>query len=101
MAVALVLALSLLIACTLHARGARRQAAREEPALRQVFAELPPSDVALTGGARWLRAVSLEEPGAAQSDGIAFPDPEPGGGAITPPRAAWAAEVTPASERRP
>lgn len=78
-----------LVAAALHARGARSRAARDLRALPALAAQLPAPDVAFTGGARWLRAPSLEEPGAAQADGIAFPDPEPGGGALVPPRAAW------------
>ncbi len=50
---------------------------------------LPWPDLALATGARHLRFVSLEEPGAAFSDGPATLDAEPAGGAIAPPRAVW------------
>lgn len=50
---------------------------------------LPSSDLALSGGARWLRAVSLEEPSAAFADGPAMPDPDPAGGAMAPPIDLW------------
>ena len=81
---------ALVTACALDANRRRIVAAGTERGLAAVAAELPSPDVAFTGGGRWLRAPALEEPGAAQADGIAFPDPEPGGGAINPPRAAWA-----------
>ena len=93
-AVALLLALPLVIAAVTvdaHARRARR--AREQPAIDAVARRLPTSDLALSGGARWLRAPSFEEPGAAFADGPALPDPDPAGGIMAPPREAWAAEV--------
>ncbi len=71
-----------------HVRRAAR--AREMPAIEALAARLPTSDLALSGGARWLRAVSLEEPGAAFSDGPASPDPDPAGAAIAPPVEVWA-----------
>jgi hypothetical protein len=71
----------------------RRDArAREAPAIEAVAKRLPTNDLALSGGARWLRAVSLEEPGAAFADGPASPDPDPAGAAIAPPSANWAVE---------
>ena len=71
---------------------ARREARRaEEPALAAVAVRLPTSDLALSGGARWLRAPSLEEPGAAFADGPALPDPDPAGGAMAPPIEVWTA----------
>jgi hypothetical protein len=84
------LSLAVLIACSIDARARRARSARDFAGLPALAAQLPAADVAFTGGARWLRAPSLEEPGAAQADGIAFPDPEPGGGALVAPRAAWA-----------
>lgn len=75
-------------------RGARlAQSASIDAAVRA----LPAPDFALSGGARWLRAPSLEEPGAAFADGPALADPDPAGGAMAPPRAAWADEPS----RRP
>lgn len=54
---------------------------------------LPTSDLALSGGARWLRGLSLEEPGAAFADGPAVPDPDPAGGAVAPPVDVWMIEA--------
>jgi hypothetical protein len=70
-----------------HARRARREADR--PAIAAVARRLPSGDLALSGGARWLRTPSLEEPGAAFADGIAVPDPDPAGGSMAPPIAVW------------
>jgi hypothetical protein len=56
-----------------------------------VVSRLPGSDLALSGGARWLRFPSLEEPGAAFSEGPAVADADPAGGLISPPRAFWTA----------
>lgn len=71
--------------------AASRRAARsvEAPAIEALARRLPTSDLALSGGARWLRAVSLEEPGAAFADGPASPDPDPAGAAIAPPIEVW------------
>jgi hypothetical protein len=71
------------------ARARRAQRKAEEPALALVAVRLPTSDLALSGGARWLRAPSLEEPGAAFADGPALPDPDPAGGAMAPPVDVW------------
>lgn len=76
-----------LISFDAQARRAARAA--EEPALRTVAVRLPTSDLALSGGARWLRAPSLEEPSAAFADGPALPDPDPAGGAMAPPIEVW------------
>ena len=83
-----------LLALSLDASARRHERARHEPAVSAVAARLPSSDLALSGGARWLRMPSLEEPGAAFQDGPALPDPDPGDGAMSPPRAVWAAEAT-------
>ncbi|HEX7663199.1 MAG TPA: hypothetical protein VF407_01745 [Polyangiaceae bacterium] len=80
-----------LLALDAHARRASHVAA--EASALAVVRRLPSSDLALSGGARWLRTPSLEEPGAAFSDGPASPDPDPAGGALSPPREAWAAEA--------
>lgn len=64
----------------------RREAARsQQDAISTVARRLPSSDLALSGGARWLRMPSLEEPTAAFADGPALPDPDPAGGAMAPP----------------
>ena len=69
---------------------ARRSAkASEMPAIDALARRLPSSDLALSGGARWLRSVSLEEPGAAFADGPALPDPDPAGAAMAPPVEVW------------
>ena len=70
-----------------HARRAAK--ASDQPAIDALAVRLPSSDLALSGGSRWLRSVSLEEPGAAFADGPALPDPDPAGGAMAPPVEAW------------
>lgn len=70
--------------------NARRTAkASDGPAIDALARRLPTSDLALSGGARWLRAISLEEPGAAFADGPALPDPDPAGAAMAPPIEVW------------
>ncbi|AKU97585.1 hypothetical protein AKJ09_04249 [Labilithrix luteola] len=76
----------------LDARVRRESAKAEQPSVEAVARRLPTSDLALSGGARWLRAPSLEEPGAAFADGPAVPDPDPAGGAMAPPVAVWELE---------
>jgi hypothetical protein len=83
-------ALALLI---VDARARRDQKQKEISTLVAVAKRLPSCDLALSGGARWLRTPSLEEPGAAFSDGPALPDPDPAGGAVSPPRAVWTEEA--------
>ena len=73
----------------LDARARRARRAADRPAIAAVAARLPSGDLALSGGARWLRSPSMEEPGAAFQDGIAVPDPDPAGGAMAPPIAVW------------
>lgn len=94
-AVALVVSPALVVtglAYDAHARRASK--ANEQPAIDALARRLPTSDLALSGGARWLRAVSLEEPGAAFADGPASPDPDPAGAAMAPPVEVWSAAVT-------
>jgi hypothetical protein len=69
----------------LDARSRRAERAADAPAIAAVARRLPTSDLALSGGARWLRSPSLEEPGAPFADGPASPDPDPAGGAMAPP----------------
>jgi len=71
------------------ARMRRADREKDKPAIAAVAKRLPSGDLALSGGARWLRTPSLEEPGAAFADGIAVPDPDPAGGAMAPPTEAW------------
>ncbi len=78
-------------ALSIDARARRAARRAEEPALATVAVRLPTSDLALSGGARWLRAPSLEEPGAAFADGPALPDPDPAGAAMAPPVEVWTA----------
>jgi hypothetical protein len=80
---------------TVDARARRAESALVDPAIAKVAPRLPTSDLALSGGARWLRAPSVEEPGAAFADGPALPDPDPAGGAMAPPVEVW----TTAAER--
>ena len=71
------------------ASARRADARRQQPAVDALAVRLPTSDLALSGGARWLRSPSLEEPNAAFADGPALPDPDPAGGAMAPPYEAW------------
>jgi hypothetical protein len=89
-ALALVLSPALVVtglACDAHARRAAK--AKDQPTIDALARRLPTSDLALSGGARWLRAISLEEPGAAFADGPALPDPDPAGAAMAPPVELW------------
>lgn len=88
---AALLAASLLTAPALalvagHQRAASQ--ARRAP-LAPVALLLPWPDLAVASGARHLRFLSLEEPGAAFADGPATLDTDPADGAIAPPRALW------------
>ena len=67
------------------ARMRRAEQASHAASIAAVAKRLPAGDLALSGGARWLRSPSLEEPGAAFADGPASPDPDPAGGAMAPP----------------
>lgn len=92
LAVALVVSPALVIAGLAYDAHARRAAkASDASAIDALARRLPTSDLALSGGARWLRAVSLEEPGAAFADGPASPDPDPAGAAMAPPIELWSA----------
>lgn len=87
---------ALVIAGLSYDAHARRLAkTREEPSIDALAKRLPSSDLALSGGARWLRAISLEEPGAAFADGPALPDPDPAGAAMAPPVEVWNAVASP------
>lgn len=100
-AIALVVSPALVIAGLGYDASARRAAkAHEEPAIDALAARLPTSDLALSGGARWLRAISLEEPGAAFADGPALPDPDPAGAAMAPPSELWSESSAPARQER-
>ena len=89
-AIALVVSPLLVIAGLGYDAHARRGAKDAEAGSIDALARrLPTSDLALSGGARWLRSVSLEEPGAAFADGPATPDPDPAGAAMAPPVELW------------
>ncbi|MBX3228737.1 MAG: hypothetical protein KIT84_08800 [Labilithrix sp.] len=85
------LASPVVVVAVLSFDASRRRAASraQQPAVDALAVRLPTSDLALSGGARWLRAPSLEEPSAAFADGPAIPDPDPAGGAMAPPVGAW------------
>src|SRR6478609_5147927 len=86
----LVLSPALVVTGLAYDAHARRAAAvHDAAAIDAVASRLPTSDLALSGGARWLRAISLEEPGAAFADGPALPDPDPAGAAMAPPVDLW------------
>lgn len=78
-----------------HASAARHLAAPRALAAAPVGAVLPWPDLAVAAGARHLRFLSLEEPGAAFADGPASLDADPAGGCLAPPRQVWAEEGQP------
>ncbi len=89
-ALAVLVVLPVLVAAlALDARSRRADRAARRPAIDAIAARLPSSDLALSGGARWLRAPSMEEPNAAFADGPALPDPDPAGGVMSPPAELW------------
>ena len=99
-AVALVLSPALVVAGLAYDAQARRATkANDAAAIDALARRLPTSDLALSGGARWLRAISLEEPGAAFADGPAAPDPDPAGAAMAPPIELWSATAAASSAR--
>ena len=71
----------------------QRAVARELPVMLAVARRLPSTDLALSGGARWLRMPSLVEPSAPFDLGPAMLDPDPGGGLLAPPREVWREET--------
>jgi hypothetical protein len=75
------------LAVDASARRARSRAG--DHAVATLALRLPSNDLALSGGSRWLRALSLEEPQAAFADGPATPDPDPAGAAVAPPVEVW------------
>lgn len=76
--------------------AARRRAHRdaEAPAIAAVCAKLPGGSLALSGGARWLRSPTTEEPAAAFADAPASLDADPAGGLLAPPRDIWQEQQT-------
>lgn len=83
---ATLLSLATLALVPVHASYMRSRRQADAPAIAEIATRLPSGDLALSGGARWLRFPSLEEPGAAFADGPAVPDPDPAGGMMAPPR---------------
>ncbi|MDB4941752.1 MAG: hypothetical protein JWP97_1286 [Labilithrix sp.] len=83
----------------LDARGRRATKAQDTSAIDALARRLPTSDLALSGGSRWLRAISLEEPGAAFADAPASPDPDPAGAAMAPPVEEWSAIAAAGNKR--
>lgn len=81
--------LAVVLGLALDAHLRQRAAATSDAAVRTISARLSSPDLALSGGSRWLRSLSLEEPWAAFSDGPAFPDPDPAGAAVAPPVDVW------------
>lgn len=79
-------ALSLVALSALSAR-ARQRRSLDTPTVLAVVRVLPAPDLAIAGGSRHLRSLSLEEPEAAVADLPASLDADPAGGAISPPRA--------------
>jgi len=80
---------AMLVGVAADAERLRRAEASRRPALMAVAARLPSPDLALSGGARWLRVPSLEEPSAPFDLGPAMLDPDPAGGLIAPPIEVW------------
>ncbi len=72
------------IAADAQSKSLRRQ--RDQHVIHSVARLLPSGDLAWSGGARWVRFVSLEEPTAASADGPLMPDPDPAGVLASPPR---------------
>jgi hypothetical protein len=86
--------LSVAVVALLAVDAAARRRARQgdDAAVLAVAARLPSTDLSLSGGARWLRMPSIEEPSAPFDLGPAMLDPDPAGGIMAPPREAWALE---------
>lgn len=91
-------ALALLLASLLSpwllvgvAHAARAASGPRHDLIVRVGPLLPWPDLAVASGARHLRFLSLEEPGAAFADAPASLDTDPAGGCVAPPAAVWAA----------
>lgn len=81
--------LGLVCATAFHGARARQRRLGDRSAILGLSRQLPGPDLALGNGARHLRFLSLEEPGAAFADMPAGPDTDPAGGAIAPPIDVW------------
>jgi hypothetical protein len=99
LAASLVMGVAILGAIAADASRLRRAAARREPAVLAVAARLPSADLSLSGGARWLREPSLEEPSAPFDLGPAMLDPDPAGGLIAPPTEVWVGQASTPTRR--
>jgi hypothetical protein len=85
LALALITGLGLsLLAVGLDAGRKRAQRASDHGRIALVASRLPFADLALSGGSRWLRAPSVEEPTGAFADGPGVPDPDPAGAFLSP-----------------
>jgi len=82
-----------LVSIAVDASLRRAESAKSSHAVLVVAARLPSSDLAMSGGARWLRSPSLAEPSAAFDLGPAMLDPDPAGGLLDPPREEWKTET--------
>lgn len=78
------------VGLSVAAMRARARAIEGNAARLAVVARLPSADFSFAGGSRHVRFVSIEEPQAAFADGPGLPDPEPAGGLVGAPRAAFA-----------
>jgi hypothetical protein len=92
-AVLVVSSVALLASVGVDAAARLRARERDDAGVLAVVARLPGADLALSGGARWLRMPSIEEPSAPFDLGPAMLDPDPAGGIMAPPREAWVVEV--------
>ena len=77
-----------------HAAHARQDELASRPSRLAAVRRMPSADFAFAGGSRHLRFLTLEEPQAAFADGPGLPDPDPAGGLIGVPKAAFADAVT-------
>jgi hypothetical protein len=77
-----------------HAAHARQDELVSRPSRVAAVRRMPSADFAFAGGSRHLRFLTLEEPQAAFADGPGLPDPDPAGGLIGVPKAAYADAVT-------
>ncbi len=98
---ATLLSLAALVLVPIHANYMRVRRRADASAIAEIATRLPSGDLALSGGARWLRFPSLEEPGAAFADGPAVPDPDPAGGMMAPPRELYNERANPGTHAVP
>jgi len=73
-----------LLVVGLDAGRKRAQRTSDQGRIALIASRLPFADLALSGGSRWLRAPSVEEPTGAFADGPGVPDPDPAGAFLSP-----------------